>query len=101
MNGARNELSRDVIEFELTRERTLPIFEALTRALGERQAAGEVRADVAAEEIILAGMGMIVYPFVDEGMLQVVMPSAVVRDEAGLERRKQAIVRLLLDGLRA
>ena len=93
-------LSGSSVLVELNRERTLPIFEALSRFLEARQAAGEVRADVAADEIILAGMSMVVYPFVDEGMLQVVMPSVVLRDEAGLERRKQAIVRLLLDGLR-
>ena len=93
-------LSGSSVLVELTRERTLPIIEALSRFLGERQAAGEVRADVAAEEIILAGMSMVVYPFVDEGMFQVVMPSVVLRDEADLERRKQTIVRLLLNGLR-
>jgi AcrR family transcriptional regulator len=86
---------------ELTRERTRPIIEALTRFLEERQAAGEVRADVSADEMILAGMSMVVYPFVEEGMLQVVMPGSVARDEAALERRKAAIVELLLRGLRA
>jgi AcrR family transcriptional regulator len=86
---------------ELTRERTRPIIEALTRFLEERQAAGEVRADVSADEMILAGISMVVYPFVEEGMLQVVMPGSVARDEAALERRKGAIVELLLRGLRA
>jgi TetR/AcrR family transcriptional regulator len=93
-------LSGSSVLVELSRERTLPIIEALSRFLEERQAAGEVRADVAANEIILAGMSMVVYPFVDEGMFQVVMPSVVLRDEADLERRKRTIVRLLLGGLR-
>ncbi len=93
-------LSGSSVLVELSRERTRPIIEALSRFLVERQAAGEVRADVAAEEVVLAGMSMVVYPFVDEGMLQVLMPSVVLRDEAALERRKQAITRLLLDGLR-
>src|SRR5262249_13762113 len=94
-------LSGSSVLVELSRERTLPIIEALSRFLQERQAAGEVRPDVAADEIILAGMSMVVYPFVDEGMFQVVMPGAVVRDEAALERRKQAIIKLLLGGIRA
>lgn len=93
-------LSGSTVLVDLTRERTLPIVQALSSFLGERQAAGEVRADLAAEEMILAGMSMIVYPFVDEGMLQVVMPSVVVRDEAALLRRKGAIVKLLLAALR-
>jgi AcrR family transcriptional regulator len=93
-------LSGSTVLVDLTRERTLPIVQALSSFLGERQAAGEVRADLAAEEMILAGMSMIVYPFVDEGLLQVVMPSVVVRDEAALLRRKGAIVKLLLAALR-
>src|SRR5262249_11247592 len=45
-------LSGSSVLVELSRERTLPIIEALSRFLRERQAAGEVRPDVAAEEII-------------------------------------------------
>ena len=93
-------LSGSTVLVDLTRERTLPIVQALSRFLGERQTAGEVRADLTAEEMILAGMSMIVYPFVDEGLLQVVMPSVVVSDEAALLRRKGAIVKLLLSALR-
>jgi AcrR family transcriptional regulator len=94
-------LSGSTVLVELSRERTLPIIEALSRFLRERQTAGEVRPDVDAEEIILAGMSMVVYPFVDEGMLQVVMPAAVLRDEGALERRRRAILELLLGGIRA
>jgi TetR/AcrR family transcriptional regulator len=93
-------LSGSSVLVELTKERTLPIIQALSRFLEERQTAGEVRADVPASEIILAGMSMVVYPFVEEGMLQVVMPSSLLRDEAALERRKQAILKLLMSGLR-
>jgi TetR/AcrR family transcriptional regulator len=93
-------LSGSNVLVELTKERTLPIIEALSRFLEERQAAGEVRADVPASEIIVAGMSMVVYPFVEEGMFQVIMPSVLLRDEASLERRKQAILKLLMRGLR-
>ncbi len=94
-------LSGSSVLVEVTRERTLPIIEAVSRFLEERQAAGEVRDDVPASEIIVAGMSMVVYPFVEEGMFQVMMPSVLLRDELSLERRKQAILRLLLHGLRA
>ena len=94
-------LSGSSVLDELTRERTLPIIEALSHFLGQRQAAGEVRADVSPEEIILAGMSMVVYPFVEESMFEVVLPSVALRDEAALERRKQAILKLLLAGIRA
>jgi len=93
-------LSGSTVLGELTRERTLPIIEALTRFLEERQAAGEVRSDVAANEIIVAGMSMVAYPFVEEDMFEVMMPGLVVRDEAALERRKQAILDLLLAAIR-
>jgi TetR/AcrR family transcriptional regulator len=94
-------LSGSSVLIELTRERTLPIIEALSRFLEARQAAGEVRKDVPANEIILAGMSMVVYPFVEEGMFEVVLPSVALRDEAALERRKQAILKLLLSGIRS
>src|SRR5580693_7171619 len=73
-------LSGSSVLVELTKERTLPIIEALSRFLEEKQAAGEVRDDVPAHEIIVAGMSMVVYPFVEEGMFQVVMPSVLLRD---------------------
>jgi AcrR family transcriptional regulator len=93
-------LAGSTVLVELTRERTLPIIEALTRFLEERQAAGEVRSDVSPDEIILAGVSMVVYPFVEEGLLEVLMPRTTARDEAALARRKTAILKLLLDGLR-
>jgi TetR/AcrR family transcriptional regulator len=85
---------------EVTRERTLPIIDALRAVIEEAQQRGEIRADVPADEIITAGMSMVIYPFVEVGMFEVVMPSAVVRDERALERRKKAIVAMLLEGVR-
>lgn len=43
---------------------------------------------------------MVAYPFLDAGMLEVVMPSALLGDEAALLRRKKVIVTLLLEGIR-
>lgn len=86
---------------EVCKERTLPVIEAVKLLLEEKQRAGEVRADVPATEIITAALSMVVYPFADAGICEVMMPSAIVRDEAALEQRKRAIVALLLGGLRA
>lgn len=85
---------------QVFKERTAPVVEALQRFLEERQRLGEVRADLPASEIILAGMSMVAYPFTDAGMLEVVMPSALLTDEASIARRKKVIVTLLLDGIR-
>jgi TetR/AcrR family transcriptional regulator len=85
---------------ELSRERMLPIIQAVTLFLEDRQRAGEVRDDIPAAEIIVSGMAIAVYPFVEEGLIRVMLPSVIARDEAGLERRKQSIVKLLLDGIR-
>jgi TetR/AcrR family transcriptional regulator len=84
---------------ELCKERTQPVIEAVKLLLEEKQRAGEIRADVPADEIITAVLSMVIYPLADAGICEVMMPSAIVRDEASLERRKRAIVALLLGGL--
>jgi AcrR family transcriptional regulator len=85
----------------LLAERTLPVVEAVAALIEERQKAGEVRADVDAREIILAAMSMAVYPFSDAAMLLPVLPGCAPREGAPLARRKDAIVKLLLAGMRA
>lgn len=85
---------------EITRERTLPVITALRAVLVEAQARGQIRADVAPEEIIVAGMSMVAYPFLEAQMLSIVMPSVVITDDAALLRRKKAIIAILLEGVR-
>lgn len=85
---------------ELMRERTLPVIDALRAVIVEIQARGGIRADLAPEEIIVAGMSMVAYPFLESRMLQIVMPSVVVSDDAALARRKKAILAILLEGIR-
>ncbi len=85
---------------ELMRERTLPVIDALRAVIVEIQARGGIRADLAPEEIILAGMSMVAYPFLESRMLHVVMPSVVVSDDAALAQRKRAILAILLEGIR-
>lgn len=85
---------------EITRERTLPVIEAVRAAIAAAQARGEIRADIPPEEIIVAGMSMVAYPFLDSQMLAIAMPSVIVSGDAALERRKKAIVAILLEGIR-
>jgi AcrR family transcriptional regulator len=85
---------------EITRERTLPVITALRAVLVDAQARGQIRADVAPEEIIVAGMSMVAYPFLEAQMLSIVMPSVVISDDAALLRRKKAIIAILLEGVR-
>jgi TetR/AcrR family transcriptional regulator len=93
-------LSGSSVLEDLTRERTVPIVEAISALLAEKQRAGEIRADIPPAEIIAAGMGMVVFPFVEEGLVRVMLPSVQERDEAALLGRKKGIVALLLSGLR-
>lgn len=89
-------LSGSTVQDELVRERMLPIVEAVTALLSERQRAGELRADVPPAEIIAAGIGLVAFPFVEEGLIRVMLPSVEVKDEAALLQRKSAIVKMLL-----
>lgn len=93
-------LSGSSVLEELARERMLPIIEAVSRLLEERQRAGELRADIPAAEIIAAGMGLVAFPFVEEGLIRVMLPSIEARDEAALVRRKDAILKILSAAIR-
>jgi TetR/AcrR family transcriptional regulator len=86
---------------EVCRERTVPVVEAVKALLIERQRTGEVRADVDAEEIIMATMSMVVHPFSDAGLVEAMMPGYISASAAALEKRKRAIVALVLGGIRA
>jgi AcrR family transcriptional regulator len=86
---------------EVTRERALPILRMVEAFLVERQQKGDVRADVPVDEMILACISMVIYPFVDGGMVEVLLPSAGGRDDATLERRKRAITTLVLAAIAA
>ena len=85
---------------EIMRERTLPVIDALRAVIVEVQARGGIRADLTPEEIIVAGMSLVAYPFLESRMLQVVMPLVVASDDAALARRKKAIIAILLEGIR-
>jgi TetR/AcrR family transcriptional regulator len=93
-------LSGSPVAEEVTRDRTLPIVQAVTALLEARQAAGEVRDDIPAAEIIAAGMGLVAFPFVEEGLIRVMLPSVEVRDEEALARRREVIVKILLAAIR-
>ncbi len=85
---------------DVTRERTLPIVQAVTAFIEERQRAGEVRRDVPAREMILAAMALVIFPFAEAHLLEAMFPDAAPRAGEPLARRKRAIVKLLLAGIR-
>ena len=93
-------LTGTTVPIEVTRKRALPILEAVVALIEARQAAGTVRADIPAREIVLATLSMTLHPFTETGMLEALMPSCVPRDQQALDRRKHAIVALILGGIR-
>jgi hypothetical protein len=42
----------------------------------------------------------VAFPFVEEGLIRVMLPSVEVRDEAALGRRRDVIVKILLAAIR-
>ncbi len=80
----------------VVRDRTAPVVLALTKAIEEHQRAGEIRADVDATEILLAGLSMIVHPFADHPMIEALLPAALLHGPADIERRKRSIKALML-----
>jgi TetR/AcrR family transcriptional regulator len=93
-------MNGDDMLLEVCRQRTQPIVTALTLYLEERQRAGEVRDDLAAPELIVALLGMIMYPFVDSNVVDAMVPGAMPRDAAALERYKRSLAKLILGALR-
>jgi TetR/AcrR family transcriptional regulator len=93
-------LSGSTILTDVIGERTQPILEAVAAFLEDRQRAGELRSDLTAYELITLGISMVMYPFVESGLVEALMPSVKMPDEAALERRKRSIVSVLLGGIR-
>jgi TetR/AcrR family transcriptional regulator len=88
------------ILIDVIRERTMPILEAAGAFLVDRQQAGEIRADMTAQELMTLAISMVMYPFVESGLVDTLMPQVALKDEAALERRKQVIVSLFMNGIR-
>ncbi len=89
------------VMIDVCKERMAPVIEAVEAYLEERQRAGEVRADLPASEIVIAGLSMVVHPFMESSLFDALMPASSVHDEESLSRRKRAIVAMLLGGIRA
>jgi len=84
---------------DLLRERMTPVAEAATALVLDMQHRGEIRRDLAAVEIVALTMGMAAYPFVDEVVLETVLPGGVPSGEAAIHRRREAITRVLVRAL--
>ncbi|HVY46778.1 MAG TPA: TetR family transcriptional regulator [Minicystis sp.] len=85
---------------DLSREVMRPIVASVSALLAERQAAGELRRDLSPEEMILACLSMVVYPFIDAGLIRVALPELAKKDAASIDRRKRAICELILAAIR-
>jgi hypothetical protein len=85
---------------EVCRERARPILEALSAYLEAQQRAGEVGADVPVSQILLALLGMILYPLAEATLVEAMMPGAVPREPAAITRHKRGLVALILGALR-
>lgn len=81
------------------RERNRPLFEAIQREIERLQRRGKIRAGVDARELVLATMGMTVYPFQDAALLEVVWPGPSDAAADALARRKRTIVEIVLGGI--
>lgn len=85
---------------EVTRERMLPILEAVRLFLRELRDAGELRDDLEIDEVIMASISMCVHPFSEALMVRELMPTIAGTSRERLEQRKTAIVAVLMQGLR-
>jgi TetR/AcrR family transcriptional regulator len=85
---------------EVCRERARPILEALSASLEDRRRAGEVRDDVPVAQLLLALMGMIFHPFSEATLVEAMMPGAIPRGPAAIDRHKRALVALIHGALR-
>lgn len=81
------------------RERNRPLFEAIHSQVGRFQAEGKVRPTIHPRELILATMGMTIYPFQEAPLLDAVWPEAAASDDNALARRKETVVELVLSGI--
>ncbi len=85
---------------DLSRDLTRPVVDVVAGFLAERQKAGEVRADLTPEEMILACLSMVLYPFIDAKMIEHVIPGLAGRDPETLSRRVRTITTMILAAIR-
>jgi hypothetical protein len=85
---------------DLSRDLTRPVVEVVAGMLAEHQKAGEVRDDLTPEEMILACLSMVLYPFIDAKMIEQVMPRLARRDPETLARRVHTITAMILAAIR-
>ncbi len=82
---------------EIVREKSRPILDAVAALAHERQAAGELRRDLDAGDMVLAGLSLILYPIVDATMLAAVLPDA--ERALAVDVRKRVIFDVLMRGI--
>jgi TetR/AcrR family transcriptional regulator len=73
-----------------------PVLDAVRSYLLERQRAGEIRADVAIDTLIVNAMALCSYPFMEVGFLEVCIPQGVIADDETLALRQNEITQLIV-----
>ncbi len=84
----------------LLREQMAPIAAGAAALIGEMQHRGEIRTDLTPGEIVALAMSMAAYPFVDEFVLETVLPGGVPKGDGAIARRREAISLVLVRALR-
>ena len=82
------------VAVDLMRDRIKPVFAAVEALLLRWQREGAVRADLAASDLLVAILGLTLFPFQEARLLSALS----VGTASSIEERKHAIVTLVLEG---
>jgi AcrR family transcriptional regulator len=90
------------VHVNMVRQRTQPILDAVVALTDKLRAAGELRDDIDAREMVRAGLSLILYPVVDAPVLEALLPEPAPELEPAraAARRKEVVADVLLRGIR-
>jgi hypothetical protein len=78
----------------LISENVAPLFDAVVARLDEMRARSEIRRDVEPRQLVLSGVAMIAFPFLEESFVRAIWPAE--QDVAFATARKAHVVEMLL-----
>lgn len=83
----------------LLRDRTKPVFDAVKKIIEQLQRDQKIRSDLPADEIVIATLSMIIFPFQEARMLEALGPE-VSHAPGQLAIRKQIVVAFVSGGVK-
>lgn len=83
---------------DVIQARSRPVFEAAEKVLEAYQRQGQLRADIAPADAIVAVLSATLFPLLEAPLLEALWP-ALTPGTGAIEQRQKVIVGLLLDGL--